>query len=112
MKKFLLIETLIIGVILIAGWIFGARTIFDFSQAFLWGGFVVMGAGVISLVGQWGARTDSTYLVARTVADQNEINRARQSFNDVKESFGFLFETLILGGVPIIIGLVIDWLLA
>lgn len=112
MKKFLLLETSIIIVILIAGWIFGARTIFDFSQALLWGGLVVMGAGVISLVGQWGSRTDATYLVARTVADQNGINRARQSFEDIRASFSFLFLTLILGGIPIIIGLVIDWLLS
>ena len=68
--------------------------------------------GMISLVGQWGARTDSTYLVARTATDQEEINRAHQTFNDIRASFRFLFETLILGGIPIILGFVIDWLLS
>jgi hypothetical protein len=70
-----------------------------------------MAFGMISLVGQWGARTDSTYLVARTVTDQKEINRAHQSFSDISASFGFFFETLILGGIPLIIGLVLNWLL-
>lgn len=108
MKKFFLLETVIVAIILLAGWLFGARTLLDFSQALLWGGCVVMGVGMISLVGQWGARTDSTYLVARTAADQDEIQRAHQSFSDLRTSFGFLFETLILGGIPLILGLVLN----
>lgn len=110
MKKFLILETIIIAVIMIAGWLFGARTIFDFSQALLWGGIAVMAFGMISLMGQWGARTDSTYLVARTVADQDEANRAHQSFSDVRAAFAFLFETLILGIIPLVIGLMLSTL--
>lgn len=108
MKKFFILETITIAVIMLGGWLFSARTLFDFSQALLWGGIVVMGFGVISLVGQWGARTDSTYLVARTAADQDEIHRAHQSFSDIRTSFGFLFETLILGVIPLVLGLVLS----
>lgn len=110
MRKFLLIETIIMAVIVIAGWLLGARTVFDFSQAFFWGGFVIIGFGMISMIGQWGARTDSTYLIARTVADQEEINRVHRSFSDIRDTFSFLFESLILGGIPLIVGLVLDWL--
>jgi len=110
MKRFLLIEFLVIAAIIAGGWLFGARTIRDFSQALIWGGCAVIGFGMISLVGQWGARTDSTYLVARTVTDQKEIDRAHRTFNDISASFGFLFESLILGGIPLIIGLILDWI--
>lgn len=108
MKRFLVLEFLVLSLIALGGWIFGARTILDFSHALLWGGCVVVGLGLISLVGQWGARTDTTYIYARTVTDQEEIQRARQSFSDIRASFNFLFESLILGGIPLIIGLVLD----
>ena len=111
MKRFLLIEFIIIAAIIIVGWLFGARSMLEFSQALLCGGFVIIGFGMISLVGQWGARTDTTYLVARTATDQDEVERAHRSFGDISASFGFLFESLILGGIPLVIGLLIDWLL-
>jgi hypothetical protein len=108
MKKFLFLECAIMVMIVTADWLFGAKTLFDFSQFFLWGGVVVMAFGMVSLMGQWGARTDSTYLIARTASDQNEINRAHQTFSDIRNSFSFLFETLILGGIPLIVGLLLN----
>ena len=112
MKKFLLVEFMVFAAIIVGGWLFGARTLLDFSQALLWGGSIIIGFGMISLVGQWGARTDTTYLIARTATDQDEIERAHRSFVDISASLGFLFESLILGGIPLVIGLLMDWLLS
>jgi hypothetical protein len=108
MKRFLILESIVVTVIFSGGWLFGARTLLDFSQVLLWSGLAIMGFGLISLVGQWGARTDSTYLVARTAADQDGIDRAHQSFSDIRASFSFLFETLSIGGIPLFLGVVLN----
>jgi hypothetical protein len=111
MRRFIIIESLVLVIIIIGGWLIGVRNLRDFAPVFLWGGVIIMGIGMMSLVGQWGARTDSPYIVSRTATDQNEIDSAHRSFSDIRASMSLLFESLMLGGIPLLIGLVLDWIL-
>jgi len=104
----LLSNTVLAGLIAVVGYFRRWETGFQYGEGFSFGGFAIIGVGVLSLIGFWSSTRDFSYQYSQSAGNQSILDRSVQLSSEVLQKFSFQIDTILSGALAIVIGAILQ----
>ena len=106
--KSLIICGIVSILLVVMGLLLKWKSTIQFSNAFFWGGAILVVFGVLSIFGGYGMRSNFGVIYSQSAGDMNILERTKQWIADTEQSYSIyillLFSGIILMLLSVLIG--------
>ena len=105
--KSLIICGIVSILLVVMGLLLKWKSTIQFSNAFFWGGAILVVFGVLSIFGGYGMRSNFGVIYSQSAGDMNILERTKQWIADTEQSYSIYILLLFSGVVLMLLSVLI-----